>query len=330
MALDDIRLSFDRRNGAGSPIGGQPAERGFGMSTTNLAADGKPIVDFTAEAQDSFYWHIHENFAPRIAEAAGRQISKFHVLLAIAAVLTAMMLFWLGRRMKSGAPPRGVFQGLLESLVYFVRDQIARPAIDHHDDHGHVHHDGDKFVPFLATTFLFILICNLLGMIPFMGSPTASIAVTAALSLVGFLVTHGAGIAQNGIGGYFKSYIPHFELEGGPGIKLFGFMLTMLILLLEVMTPFIRAFVLAVRLFANMLAGHVAIFVLLFFIQMVSQKEWLDYTQGPSFMYYLVAPMSVVMVTALSILELLVAGLQAFIFTLLTAIFIGLAKHPAH
>jgi F-type H+-transporting ATPase subunit a len=291
------------------------------MSKTVLAADGKPIEDFTAEAQDSFYWHIHDNFAPELMSVAGRQVSKFHILLGIAAVLTAFMLIWLGR---------GVFQGLLESLVYFVRDQIARPAIDHHDDHGHVHHDGDKFVPFLATTFLFVLVCNLLGMIPFMGSPTASIAVTAALSLVGFIVTHGAGMAQNGVGGYFKTYIPHIHLDGGPGMKMFGFALTMLIMGLEMMTPFIRAFVLAVRLFANMVAGHVAIFVLLFFIKMVSQPEWLNYTQGPSFMYYLVAPMSVLMVTALSLLELLVAGLQAFIFTLLTAIFIGLAKHPAH
>jgi F-type H+-transporting ATPase subunit a len=295
-----------------------------------LAQDGKPIVNFTEEAQDSFLWHITEKLHPDLPVIAGYQTSKFEFLLAIGALITGVLLFWLGRRMKSGEPPRGVLQGLLESLVYFVRDQIARPAIDHHDDHGHVHHDGDKFVPFLATTFLFILICNLLGMLPFMGSPTASIAVTAALSLVGFLVTHGSGIAQNGIGGYFKSYIPHFEMGGGAGMKVFGLFLTLLIMVLEIMTPFIRAFVLAVRLFANMLAGHVAIFVLLFFIKMVSQPEWLNYNKAPEALYYVVAPLSVIIVTALSLLELLVAGLQAFIFTLLTAIFIGLAKHPAH
>jgi F-type H+-transporting ATPase subunit a len=300
------------------------------VSATQLAPDGKPIVNFTEEAQDAFYWHITDTLQIPMPNIAGYQTSKFQVLLFLAALITGVTLVWLGRRMRSGEPPRGVLQNFIESLVYFVRDQIARPAIDHHDDHGHVHHDGDKYVPFLATTFLFILTANLLGMIPFMGSPTASIAVTAALSLVGFLVTHGAGVKENGMVGYLKTYVPHITLDGGIGFKIFGFMLTLLIMVLELLTPFIRAFVLAVRLFANMLAGHVAVFVLLFFIKMVSQPEWLAYNKAPEYLYWVVAPLSVVIVTALSLLELLVAGLQAFIFTLLTAIFIGLAKHPAH
>jgi len=301
------------------------------MSDTRVVAPGeKPFVDYTAEAQDADHFMFFESLHLELPlpNIGGWQVTKFHVLLGIAAVLTATILLWLAKRMRSGAPPRGVAQGVAESLVYFVRDQIARPAIDHKDHHGHVHHDGDKYVPFLGTTFLFVLVANLLGMIPFLGSPTASIAVTAALALVVFLYTHFSGIQQNGFAGYLKTFVPHIQLDGPA--KFLGYFLVPLMFCLELLTPFIRPFVLAVRLFANMLAGHVAIFVLLFFIQMVAKSEWLAYHKGSETLYFLVAPLSVAIVTALSMLELLVACLQAFIFTLLTAIFIGLARHPAH
>ncbi len=301
------------------------------MTEPQTVAPGlKPFVDYTAEAQDHPYFEFFESLHLKLdlPNIAGWQVTKFHVLLGLAAVLTGVILVWLGRRMRSGAPPRGVAQGAAESVVYFVRDQIARPAIDHKDHHGHVHHDGDKYVPFLGTTFLFVLIANMLGMIPFMGSPTASIAVTSALALVVFLYTHFSGIQQNGFAGYMKTFVPHIQMEGPA--KILAFALVILMFCLELLTPFIRPFVLAVRLFANMLAGHVAIFVLLFFITMVAKSEWLAFHGGSPSLYYLVTPLSVAIVTALSLLELLVAGLQAFIFTLLTAIFIGLARHPAH
>ncbi len=248
------------------------------------------------------------------------EITKFEVLLAIVAALTMAALFYLAARIRAGGPPRGVLQNLLEAIVYFVRDSIARPAIGGHD--------GDKYVPYLATTFLFILIANLLGMIPFMGSPTGSIAVTAALALVSFFVTHISGVVQYGPVGYFKTFIPHIELDGPA--KAMGIFLVPLIMFLELLTPFIRVFVLSVRLFANMLAGHTALYMLLYFIEMVSNPNWLAYNQADPRLYYVVMPFSIVLVTALSLLELMVAVLQAFIFTLLTAIFIGLAKHPAH
>lgn len=260
---------------------------------------------------------LHGYELPKIGDY---QITKFQVLLLLGAVITASVLVWLGRKMKNGDTPVGTLWNLLESMLFFVRDEIARPAIGEHD--------GDKYVPFLTTTFFFILTCNLLGMIPFLASPTGSIAVTAALSLVSFVVTHWAGLSENGVGGYFKSFIPHIELEGAA--KLMGLFLIPLIAVLEFATPFIRAFVMAIRLFANMMAGHTALYILLFFIQMVSKPEWISFNHAPEWLYWVVAPASIVMVTLLSLLELLVAGLQAFIFTLLTAIFIGLAKHPAH
>ncbi|MGL4423613.1 MAG: F0F1 ATP synthase subunit A, partial [Gemmataceae bacterium] len=145
-----------------------------------------------------------------------------------------------------------------------------------------------------------------------------------------FFVTHAAGVKEMGFSGYLKSFIPHIHLEGGPALKGFGFLLTIFLALLELATPFIRVFVLAFRLFANIMAGHTALYIILYFITMVSRPDWVQYNDTDSALYYFVAPASVLVVTAISILELLVAGLQAFIFTLLSAIFIGLAKHPAH
>jgi F-type H+-transporting ATPase subunit a len=253
---------------------------------------------------------LHGIKLPKIGDF---QITKFHILLAVAAAIVAASLIWLGRKMKSGDTPRGILWNMLESLLFFVRDNIARPGIGEHE--------GDKYVPFLTTTFFFILTCNLLGMIPFLGSPTASIAVTAALALISFVVTHATGIKEHGLGGYFNAaFVPHISLEGMPPALKFIMSVTLIPML----------FVLAVRLFANLLAGHAALYVMLVFIQMVSKPNWLAYNEASPNLYYLVAPLSTLLVTVMSLLELLVAGLQAFIFTLLTAIFIGLAKHPAH
>ncbi|MGL4422966.1 MAG: F0F1 ATP synthase subunit A, partial [Gemmataceae bacterium] len=223
------------------------------------------------ELFESLKGSLHEIELPSIG---AHHITKFEVLLAIAAFLVAAMLIWLGQKMKKGDTPRGVLWNGLESLLFFVRDQIARPAIGEHD--------GDKYVPFLATTFFFILTCNLLGMFPFLGSPTGSIAVTVGLALVSFVVTHAAGVQEMGFGGYLKSFIPHIHMEGGTPMKVFGFMLTILLALLELATPFIRVFVLAFRLFANMMAGHTALYIILYFIAMVSRPDWVQYNETPS------------------------------------------------
>jgi F-type H+-transporting ATPase subunit a len=296
-------------------------------SPSPSVASAQPPIDPFHHGADNKHFEFFETGPVRhfeLPNVAGFQITKFHILLAVAAFVTAVAFVWLGRKMKNGDTPRGILWNMLESILFFVRDNIARPAIGEHD--------GDKFVPFLTTTFFFILVNNLMGMIPFLGSPTASIAVTAALALISFIVTHGAGIKENGLGGYLKSYVPHIELDGmAPAMKtVMSIFLVPLIFVLEAITPFIRLFVLAVRLFANLLAGHAALFVLLLFIKMVSEPSWLAFNQASPSLYYVVAPLSVLMVTAMSLLELMVAGLQAFIFTLLTAIFIGLAKHPAH
>jgi F-type H+-transporting ATPase subunit a len=177
---------------------------------------------------------------------------------------------------------------------------------------------------------------NLMGLIPFLGSPTANIMVTAALALVAFVIIHTSGIKEMGTEKYLKTFIPHIHIEGGAGMQVFGVVLKWGMAALEYLTAFIRATVLAVRLFANMLAGHTALFMILFFIVLVSHPDYkIDIVakQGEgvqNVMWGAMSIFSVGLVTALSLLELFIAGLQAFIFTFLTAVYIGLAKHPPH
>ncbi len=247
--------------------------------------------------------------------------TKFLILITICAATVALGLIWLGQKMKNGDTPKGYLWNLLESLLFFVRDKIARPGIGEHE--------ADKYLPYLTTLFLFIFSMNLIGMLPYMSSPTAAISVTAALALISFIVIHVSGIKENGFDGYLKTFIPHIHLEGGPAMQLMGKLIVVGMAILEYATAFIRCGVLAVRLFANMLAGHTVLFMILFFIALVDNPTY-KIKVAADWMYFGVMPFSVVLVTALSMLELFIAGLQAFVFTFLTAVFIGLAKHPAH
>jgi F-type H+-transporting ATPase subunit a len=188
-------------------------------------------------------------------------------------------------------------------------------------------HRADRYLPLLWTLFLFILGCNLIGMIPFSGSPTGSLAVTAVLSLITFVVIHFSGVANNGAGKYVASFVPH--VEGVPGIM--KVMIQAGVFAIEFMSLFIRNIVLAVRLFANMVGGHTALFLMLLFIQLIGTAA---VTAGPGsapdWLFWPVAVGSSLLVLAMSMLELFVALLQAYVFTMLTATFIGLAVAPEH
>jgi len=260
------------------------------------------------EVFDSIHWEL--GFGP---------VTKFLVFLTLAAFIVGGMVLWVAQKIKTGQPPKGKLWNFVESLLFLVRDKIARPSLGVED--------GDKYMPFLSTLFLFIFVCNLFGMFPFLPSPTSHIYVTAALAFCSFLVIHISGIKENGVGGYLKTFIPHVHLEGPA--KLMGPPLIIGMAVLEYLTAFIRVMVLAVRLFANVLAGHTVLFMILFFIKMVADPDY-KIAIAEDWMFWPVSVFSVIMVVALSLLELFIAGLQAFIFTFLTAIFIGLAKHPAH
>jgi F-type H+-transporting ATPase subunit a len=255
---------------------------------------------------------------------------KFYIIITICAVAVAVAMIWLGRKMRSGEPPKGKLWNLFESLLFFVRDKIAIPGI------GGKAEEVNKYLPYLTTLFLFIFAMNLIGLVPFMGSPTAAITVTAALAVVAFIVIHTSGVAQMGTAKYLKTFIPHIHIEGGVGMQIFASVLKYGMAALEYLTAFIRATVLAVRLFANMLAGHTVLFMILFFIALVADPVYqLPVVKNQSgtaqdVMWFGMSIFSIALVTALSLLELFIAGLQAFIFTFLTAVYIGLAKHPPH
>ncbi len=235
-------------------------------------------------------------------------LTKFKVLMLVAAGLILLIYIPLARRAQSGEPPRGRWWNCFESILTFLRDKVAKPYLGH---------DADHYVPFLWTLFLFILFCNLLGMFPFLGSPTASFAVTGALALIAFCAIHGSAIVEMGFPGYLKSYVPHIHVPFG-----MGYFIIPLIVGIEAIGNLIKAFVLAVRLFANLFAGHMVLAFLLSFIVMVKD-------QGPV-LFWGITSASVFGVAALSLLELFVAFLQAFIFTFLTALFMGSALHPQH
>lgn len=255
---------------------------------------------------DTNHWHFLESFHLEWEMPWG--LTKYKVLLVLAALIIAAIYIPLARRAQSGETPKGAWWNCFESLLTFIRDQLAKPYIGH----GY-----DRYVPFLWTLFLFILVCNLLGMFPFLGSPTASFSVTLALAIVTFLFIHGNAIAHMGVGGYFKSYLPHLDVPFG-----MGYLIVPLIAVIEFLGNFIKGFVLAVRLFANMFAGHLVLAFLLVFIVQVKNS-------GP-LLFWGVTFSSVVGVTALSLLELFVAFLQAYVFVFLTAIFLGSALHPEH
>ena len=272
-----------------------------------------------------------------------RRITKYMLLELIAAGLVAAIYIPLARRMQSGQTPRGAWDNSFEVLLTFVRDQIARPALTPPEDHGHghghaheaapaegAHHEAhhapaahahaapesDRYVPFLWTLFLFILFNNLLGMFPFGGSATASVYVTGALALIVFFAIHGSAIARMGVAGYFKSMWPQIDVPFP-----LGYIITPVVFVIELIGVLVRNAVLAVRLFANMFAGHAVLAVILGFI--VAAKTVFA-------LWFTITVSSVLGVVALSLLELFVAFLQAYIFTFLTALFMGMALYPAH
>jgi F-type H+-transporting ATPase subunit a len=252
--------------------------------------------------------HIPALFTYRLFGQDLQFPSKYMLLELLAAILVAAFYIPLARQMKSGELPSGWRQNVREVLLTFIRDDVAKPAIGH---------DADKYVPFLWTMFLFILFNNLLGLIPFFGAATGNIFVTAGLALCVFGAIHGSASAKMGFGHYMMSMWPHFDVPYG-----LGYLIKPLVFVIEWMGVIVRNAVLAVRLFANMFAGHVVLAVILIFIAVAGGQHFA--------LWGTISVLSVLAQVALSLLELFTAFLQAFIFTFLASLFIGFAIHPAH
>jgi len=251
--------------------------------------------------------HTGNPLIDRTIQPLDLKFTKFMFLEAVVAILICVFFIGLARRLKGGSLAKGRWWNLLEVFLLFIRDDVARPCIGKHD--------GDRFVPFLWTLFLFLLGCNLMGMIPWMGSPTSTLAVTGALALVTFLVVTGSGMAKLGVLGFWKAQVPHMDLPGAAAMVLIP-----MIFVIEILGLLIKHCVLAVRLLANMMGGHVVLAVIVAFIGA-------SFSAGAA-IWGGITLASVLGATTLSLLELFVAFLQAYIFVFLSAVFIGAAVHP--
>jgi F-type H+-transporting ATPase subunit a len=241
---------------------------------------------------------------PAFVRESGFCISKFMFLEIVAAVLLVLVFVPLGRRIATGERPKGCWWNFFELLLLFIRDDVARAAIGKKD--------GDRFVPFIWTIFFFILFCNLLGILPWSGTATGAVGTTGALALLVICISIGAGSSKLGLVGFWKAQVPHMDLPGVMAILLIP-----MLFFIEVLGLAIRHIMLAMRLFANMFAGHVVLAVLIGFVAQVTGLLW-----------FAVMPASVFGCTAMTLLEIFVAFLQAYIFAFLSALWIGMAVHP--
>jgi F-type H+-transporting ATPase subunit a len=218
-------------------------------------------------------------------------LTKMSAML-ILGTLVLLAVFLLATRNQGGRlVPKGRLANFLEMLVVFVRDEIAIPNIGKEE--------GPKYVPYLLSVFFFILFLNLLGLLPWMSSATGNIAVTVALAFLTFVLTQFASIRAAGVWGYLK------HLTGGVPWYLWPIMIPV-----EILSLFTKPFALTLRLFANMLAGHIVLFCLIGLIFFIGHIG--------------VAAMAVPLGMGIYFLELFVAFLQAYIFAMLSALYIGM------
>lgn len=226
-----------------------------------------------------------------------------HVVFMWFAALIVIGLFFSAaaaarKRGGAGAPRKG--HNVMEALVLFLRDQVVMPNVGS---------GGERFVPFVVTLFFFILTCNLLGLVPWGATATGNISVTAALAIMSFVAIEYAGMRALGPKGYLGTivYIP--KGLPAPLVPIMAVIMTPVELLGKLTKPF----ALAIRLFANLTAGHVLLLAIIGLIFVFGSYTVLA---GP-----------VIMAVAITFLEIFVAFLQAYIFALLTSVFIGLIRH---
>jgi F-type H+-transporting ATPase subunit a len=266
------------------------------LSYIRVLAEGDPLEPVLSAPLFSFTvggWHI---------------VVSNHMFMVTVATLLLLVGLPLAMRSQSYVP-RG-FRNLIESVCVYLREQIAKPVLHEHTD---------RYIGYVWTVFFFILLLNLLGMIPsekiitlitgkknhFGGPATANIWITGAMAVVAFMVTHISGIREQGLWRYLKNIAPPVPWWIMPFIYV-----------LELISMFVKPFTLAVRLFANIVAGHMVIAT---FIGLIFIFKRLD-----------IAFVSVVFAVGLSFLDLLVAFIQAFVFALLTTVYIGASIAPEH
>jgi F-type H+-transporting ATPase subunit a len=283
------------------------------------AASDKPVDFITPHITDSRHLEIPwlnshlakeielPHFAP--VQIGGMSIdlspTKHVVFMLMAAVVVALLLIIAGNASQKQHATMGRskgFAGAIEAMALYLRNEVVLPNVGHH---------GEGFVPFALTLFFFILVCNLFGMLPWGATATGNVSVTATLAIITAVVVEVAGIRANGLGYLNTIFYWNKDLPFVMRVVMFIVMSPV-----EMVGKLSKPFALTIRLFANMTAGHIVLLALIGLI--FSFKSWL------------ITPVPVLLATAISMLELFVAFLQAFIFTLLASVFIGQIREAHH
>lgn len=286
------------------------------LSTTLALSPGKELLGHVLP---------HELFS-----IAGFEVTNHLVMTLVAAALVVLVFGWVAKRMRitndgpEGYLTKGVVAHLFEVLCMFIREYVTRPAL------GHL---TDRYIGYVWSMFFFVLFMNLIGMFPigpilrivtvsphaahWAGTPTANISITGGMALVsGFMILF-VGIREHGLS-YFKHYAP-------VPFKPIGMIpVAAMLVVLEIIGLFIKVFALCIRLFANMIAGHMVIAALLGMIFIAG-------TASVVFGYIVAIP-AVISALLISLLEVFVAFLHAYIFAFLTVLFIaaGAVDHGEH
>lgn len=255
-----------------------------------MASSGFNLSEYILHhVTNSYEWQL-----PFLPAVTLPKFLSLHALMLLICSAFLILLFAVLFK-KDQKVPTGL-TNLLELFVIFIRDEIAVSYLGKKD--------GRKMTPLFCTFFFFILTLNLMGLIPLFSTATTNINVTGALAVITFCFMVFGAIYKNGLSGFFKALIP----SGVP------WPILIILFPIEFLGLFIKTFALMVRLFANMLAGHIAIIALLGLIVLLG----------------LVALPAVALAVFISLIEVIICFLQAYVFTLLSALFIGQMYHPDH
>jgi len=290
------------------------------------AADGRKHLDWAEQVVATKDFRHAREFGPQDATtiAKAMSVAESHAGLTFPKALSWMnnQLFFGGvaftllflligvffRRRKDQVLPQGRVQGAVEGLIVYLRDEIVKPAF-----HGH----DRSWTPFFVSMFLMILSANLMGLVPGTGTLTGNIGVTAGFAAVTLVCMLFFGMKEQGPKFWINLVPIHFTLAMSP--------IWLLLLVIEMLGLAIRPFALAVRLFANMFAGHTVllVFLSLAYVIIAQAPDSAGLASGLGITGFLLA-------TAFYAMELLVAFVQAYVFTMLSAMFIGMSIHPEH
>jgi F-type H+-transporting ATPase subunit a len=265
-------------------------------------------IDFLHHIQDSREWELPGTVVHFPAKGSwmlgpiDMTPTKHALFLGIAGLLTLVTLL-AGAGMASRAAPGrtgGKRHNLIEAMVLYIRNEVVMPNVGH---------GGEKYAPFIITLFFFILFNNLLGLIPYGSTATAGISVTVGLAFLVFLVVEIGGLMAVGPRQYWHTI--WFVPKGMNPVA--GNLMAAALMPIELSGKFVRPIALAIRLMANMTAGHIVLLAIISLIFVFGS--------------WAVLPAPLLMAVAITFLELFVAFLQAFIFAMLTSVFIGLVRH---